>query len=319
MFDNRRRARQRAAIFIIALILSLAACQQTPSVAQKPPATPSPTPLSPTPTLPPPQYAVTMQRNVAYGPITPAETLDLCQPLNAPIPHPAIMFIHGGGWSAGDKQQYDPVCQYFAAEGYVAATINYRLAPASTWPAQLVDAQLAMRWLRAQADQLQLDPQRLCAFGDSAGGHLAVFLGALTTIHPGDEAQLLANQSPQASCVVDEFGPVNLIQLASIHPDAMHSLFGGPTPQSDPALYRDASPIFAISPQTSPMIIVQGTQDTTVPPSQSQELQQALQQNHVPVVYISYNGGHEFSGLDAQQAEAIRAQIFAILAAHEHP
>jgi acetyl esterase/lipase len=269
----------------------------------------------------PPKYTVRIRWNLAYGP-QPDEVLDLCLPQGASGPHPAVVIIHGGGWIQGDKRYFDGLCHALASRGFVAAAIDYRLALQYTWPAQLVDAQLAVRWLRAQAAQIGADPQRICAYGDSAGGQLAVFLGVLATSHPGDEANLLANESPHVSCVVDEFGPVNLAMLLTATPWGRgigKALFGAPPAPDNVARYRDASPFYDVSPQSAPVLIIQGTRDMVVPPGQSRALQRALEQNHVPVQYISYAGGHEFNGLSQQQQAIITARAIAFLSAREHP
>lgn len=266
-------------------------------------------------------YMTKESLNVSYGPLS-AEQLNLCQPVSAPGPHPGVLLIHGGAWIMGNKSVDETTCETLAERGFVAATINYRLAqpaqPATQWPAQLVDAQLAVRWLRAHAPQLSLDAHHICAWGDSAGGHLAVFLGTLKTIHAGDEAHLYADESPTVSCVVDEFGPVDLTgnNLPNLN-SALHTLFGGATYQQNSALYRDASPIFDITAQNAPTLIVQGTKDTLVPPShESEALLQALQKHHVLVQYIAYNGQHSFFGLRSQQITAIEAQEIAFITAH---
>lgn len=177
----------------------------------------------------------------------------------------------------------------------------------------MVDVQLAVRWIRPQANKLHFDPQRLCSWGESAGGHLAVFLGVLKTIHWGDEASLLTNESPSVSCVVDKFGPVDLTQANLNHlTSELHILFGDASPES----YYDASPIFDVTAQSAPMQIVQGTKDTTVPPAQSKELEAALQKEKVPVQYISYQGVHTFQGLTKAQTDAIMNQSLDYLAAH---
>ena len=266
-------------------------------------------------------YMAKESMNVSYGPF-PAEQLDLCQPTNAPGLHPGILLIHGGAWIMGNKNVNDTMCETLAERGFVAVTINYRLAqpsqPATQWPAQLVDAQLAVRWMRAHAAQLSLDSRQMCAWGDSAGGHLAVFLGTLKTIHAGDEAHLYADESPAVSCVVDEFGPVDLTgnTMPNLN-SALRTLFGGITYQQNPAPYRDASPIFDVTTQNVPTLIVQGTKDTLVPPThESKALLQTLQQHHVPVQYIAYNGQHGFFGLNRQQIIAIEAQEIAFITAH---
>lgn len=303
-------------MLLLVLLMGLVACNGGSSVGRQPTATPLPSAMAG-------QWQsygqFMMRQDVVYGPLADMQTLDICLPVGIPGPYPGVVLIHGGAWSSGNKEHYDPSCGRLASQGFVAATINYRLAPAAPWPAQLVDAQLAVRWLRSQAGQLELDAQRICAWGDSAGAHLAVFLGVLATIHPGDMAGVLANQSPHVSCVVDAFGPVDMVQMAQTpHANVIRSLLGGATPESDPAIYQDASPILLVSPKSAPMLIIHGTQDTVVPPSQSQELQQALRQQHVSAQYISYDGGHEFVGLTSDQLQAIVSQIMAFLGAQEH-
>lgn len=265
------------------------------------------------------QFQVTTQMNVSYGPL-PDEVLDLCTPQNSTINHPGVLLLHGGGWMSGDKSSYDALCRLLAARGWVAATINYRLAPRYTWPDQLVDSQLAVRWLRAHAAQYGLDPPRLCSWGSSAGGHLAVFLGVLASLHPGDEAGLLTTQSPHVSCVVDEFGPVDLtVPLGPGAVPVLRDLFGGATQESNPAVYRDASPIFAVSSQSAPTLIIQGSQDQVVDPGQSQELFQALQRLRITVDYISYDGGHGFAGLSQHQQAALEQRAISFLVTEERP
>ncbi|MBE3560508.1 MAG: alpha/beta hydrolase [Ktedonobacteraceae bacterium] len=321
---------KRQSLFLACLILLsliLGACGEVVS-----PSTSTPSPSTSTPTastaLPPARYSATIQRNISYGPLA-AETLNLCLPKDAAGPRPAVILIHGGACIKGDASMHDTMCQRLAEQGFVAATINYRLAQSSDastrWPAQLVDTQLAVRWLRSQATRLNLDPQRLCSWGTSAGGHLAVFVGNLKTIHPGDQAHLLADQSPTVSCVVDNFGPVDLVKLAespqgksSRGQEVMQTLLGV-SYQQNAVIYRDASPIFVVSNQSVPTLIVQGTRDTVVPPDQSAELQQALQQHHVAVQYISYDGGHGFQGLTKQQKDAIFAQEINYLIAQQKP
>ncbi len=270
------------------------------------------------------QDQVNWQQNVAYGPL-PQEKLDICRPAGATTPRPGIILMHGGGWMLGDKRTDTWLCKNLASLGFVVVNVDYRLAtrnlqPQLIWPAQLVDVQLAVRWMRAHASQLGLDSGRICSDGISAGGHLAVFLGVLATIHPGNEASLYANQSPQVSCVVDNFGPVDVANVQESAPLRIYfPVFGRATQQSDPAIYRDASPIFDVSPQSAPMLIVQGTHDAVVLPGQSRELQQALLRNHVPVQYISYIGGHSFLHVSQQQIASIYGQEAAYLVAQEHP
>jgi acetyl esterase/lipase len=288
------------------------------------PLTPLPSDVYPTqvPPLPSGTYQVTTQKNLAYGfQSNVAARLDLCTPLGASGLRPGVVLIHGGGFVQGDKNDYETFCTALASHGFVVATVGYRLAPQNKWPAPLEDAQLAVRWMRAHASENQLDPQRLCSMGDSAGGHLATFLGVLKTIYPGDEASLLSDQSPAVSCVVDAFGPIDFVTLNTI--PSWQGLFSVMFSQADlqgnPNLLRQASPITYVSAQSAPALVIQGIIDDTVPQSQSQELQQAYQQAGASVAYISYTGGHEYSGLSSQQHAAINQQILSFLTDREHP
>jgi acetyl esterase/lipase len=299
---------------VLVCLPALAACASA-AVAGSVPVTPFATVA-----LPAPRFHAELRPDLQYGPYA-AQTLDLCVPAGATGTRPGVVLIHGGAWMGGDKLRWRSLCEQLAAQGFVAASIDYRLAPEWPWPAQLVDAQLAVRWLRAQAVSLSLDARHLCAYGDSAGGHLAVFLGALQSIHAGDLATTLTAQSPAVSCVVDDFGPTDLVSLAPtpLGQQIAGPLFGGKTPQSDPALYRDASPVFAVTPASAPMLLLQGTRDGVVPASQSAELAQALRSLHVPVQYVTYDGDHEFNGLPAASQRALLDLTIAFLLAHTPP
>lgn len=317
--DAEFRGIGRALYTLLLLPLLLGACGENAPATK---AAPSTSLQMPATTLPHPRYAITIQHDVAYGPL-PAEKLDLCLPEKAAGARPGVILVHGGAWTGGDKTTLGGPCRLLAQQGFVAATVNYRLATKSVtstrWPTQLVDVQLAVRWLRFQAPKLNLDPQRIGAWGSSAGGHLVIFLGSLKTIRSGDQAQLLASESPAISWVVDEFGPIDLTANKEAALNSNLLILFGASYQQNPAAYRDASPLFSINSQSAPTLIIQGTQDGLVPPAQSIELQQTLQKNHVPVQYISYNAGHGFHGLTKGQQRAIVAQEVNYLIGLEHP
>lgn len=241
-----------------------------------------------------PQYQVTTLTDQAYGPLAAqGERLDLCVPQGVATPRPGIILIHGGGWIAGDKKDFATLCTYFAGLGLVVANIDYRLGPTFPWPAQIVDAQLAVRFLRAHAALIHLDSKRLCSFGASAGAHLAMFLGILAAIHPGDEASLMSQEPVQTTCVVSWSGPVDLLTLPQANATikaAINGLFGA---VPDPASVRDASPIFQVTASTAPMLLIQGTTDEIVPHTQAGRMQQALRNAGVFVQLAETNGGHD--------------------------
>ncbi|NQX12601.1 alpha/beta hydrolase [Microbacteriaceae bacterium VKM Ac-2855] len=126
--------------------------------------------------------AVTIDADVVYDPAT-GQTVDICSPADGGDSLPAVLEIHGGSWARGDKADanWRPICQWLASEGFVAVSVNYRLAPAAVFPAQLDDVTAAADWLRTNADSYGVDPDRIAAFGGSAGGNLASLLGTTTS------------------------------------------------------------------------------------------------------------------------------------------
>ncbi len=124
------------------------------------------------------------------------------------------MLIHGGGWISGSRGTVGKLGEILAGAGIVVFNIDYRLAkagePATQWPAQIVDAQLAVRFIRGHAAELDIDPAHIGAMGDSVGGQLAMLLGALRTVVHADQDGLYPDQRPDVSVVVDEFGPTDI-------------------------------------------------------------------------------------------------------------
>jgi acetyl esterase/lipase len=280
-----------------------------------------------------PSYAVQETTNLAYGPYSSGtnstETYNQCLPVNAPSNRPGLILIHGGSWIGGDKTrgQFETLCNEFAAEGYVVFNLDYRLASLyksknNQWPDQIGDIQLAVRYMRANAAHLGLDPTRICAYGSSSGSQLSLLSNELQTIHASDVSTIDANYSPTTQCTIDLFGPTDLTLLYNEVPSIqtnLYDLLDYQTPTSDPTIYQDASPVDNIAPQTGPVYICQGTEDTTVPPDQSQELQQDLQTDGIPYYYQQYIGSHGFTGLTKDETHMIEEQMNAFLVNQEHP
>ena len=150
------------------------------------------------------------------------------------------------------------------------------------------------------AVELNIDPARICALGDSAGAHLAVFLAVLRQTVPGDRSNELATASSSVTCAVDNFGPVDLT-VPSPFRGALHRLAGTDDVRQVEEIGREASPLFMVSAATSPMMIVQGDDDLNVPPAQSEALADALRKVHVPLIYVTFSGGHEFKNAQAEK------------------
>ncbi len=240
--------------------------------------------------------------DVEYGTVGESKlTLDAYVPADTTKKHPALVLIHGGSWVAGDKQFYAPMGQALAQRGYSAFSINYRLVTktANKYPAQLDDAQRAVRWIRAHADEYGVDPTRIGALGDSAGGYLAAFLGTRDTRDNSDAS--LAAHSSRVQCVVDFYGPTDLTvspeETSKSNPIAVNIVknFLGKTPEEAPALYKESSPITYVDKQSAPFLIVHGTKDWLVPPSQSERLYDALHSAGVPATLLQgYKLDHAF-------------------------
>lgn len=234
-------------------------------------------------------------RDVAYG-TDPAQKMDVFTPVGFTGLRPGVVLIHGGGWEGGDKGFYAPLGQALAAKGFVAFSINYRLTPASHYPAQVEDAQNAVRWMRAHAAQYHLDPARVGALGDSAGGYLAVVLGTR-------DLDAAPAQSSHVQCVVDFYGPTDLTGMTPAAPlndsqkyalRVLHDLLGT-TREENPAAYKAASPLFDVSARSAPTLIIQGADDPLVPPDQSEKLADALHGAGVETfLALIYKQGHGF-------------------------
>ena len=245
--------------------------------------------------------------NIAYGPDV-EEVGDLYLPPPVPGGTPAVVQIHGGGWTSGSRQGDATIPPLFTAQGVAVFNIDYRLVkrrkPSTWWPASLIDVQLAVRYLRAHAAEYGIDPARIGAMGDSAGAQLAVFLGMLSGTVPGDRADLYPEVSPKVAAVVDEFGPMVIPMGAPGIDGLVEDLFG--TARRTDELVQNASPLAAVNRESAPVYIVQGRNDPIVPMIHSQRLHQALQAEGVPVTLVTYEGGHEYYDVPLEEAHALR-------------
>ncbi len=232
--------------------------------------------------------------------------LNLARPGSGPGPFPAVLCIHGGGFRAGDRKVYDSLCRQLAGRGYVAATVDYRLAPKSPFPAAVHDVKAAVRWLRAHASEYQIDPDRIGVTGGSAGGHLAQFLG-VTAGRPefeGDGGN--AGQASRVACVVNFYGPSDLTRSYGKSVDAAEVLplfLGGDLEHARPR-HIVASPLSWATPDSAPTLCVHGTKDPYVAFEQATWIIDRLKAVGVEAELLSLEGaGHGFKGEDARRAE----------------
>jgi acetyl esterase/lipase len=212
-----------------------------------------------------------------------AQTLDLYEPPDGAVQHPLLIIVHGGSWARGNSamDQQSQLTQRVMigalTHGFAVASINYRLAPADRWPAQIVDTRCAVRYLRANAARWHVDPARFTALGDSAGAHLASLDALSSRQEPQWNNGEYAAESSGLQAVVDCWGPVDLIApgWSRLAVGIGRNVFGvGLGAQTD--VLRRASPVTYVHPGAPPFLIIQGTSDTLVPPRQSAELQSRL-------------------------------------------
>jgi acetyl esterase/lipase len=239
-----------------------------------------------------------LQTDIVYGIVADADLkLDLAQP-DGPGPFPTVICIHGGAWMSGSKSGWTPVMLLLNQNGYAAAAVDYRFAPAHQYPAQIDDVRLAVRYLRAHAAELKIDPTRLAVAGDSAGGHLALMVG-------------LQNPEEGVRGIIDLYGPSDMTRWQAT-PDGEKALgmdsgkllemvFG--TQDRTSTALKNASPLFFVASGRPPVLTLHGDSDPIVKIEQSEWLHDALRKAGVPEKLVVVKGAsHGFQGADLQIA-----------------
>ncbi len=248
--------------------------------------------------------------------------LTLCRPKQIDGLAPAVVFIHGGGWSGGHRDRWQGACEELARRGFVAVTVTYRLAPAFPFPAAVEDVQAAVRWLRANAERLKINPTRIGAAGDSAGGHLAQCLGVgvdtrLAAPPPADHPSGAGDQPTRVQCVVNIYGPNDMTRMKGPHVDGVLKNFLGGDVEAARHRYVLASPFDWVTPEAAPTLIIHGTKDDIVPYEQATIMQERLKGVNVEVELLTLEGaGHGFQGENSDKANAA---MYAWLESHLKP
>jgi acetyl esterase/lipase len=252
-------------------------------------------------------------------PATDTQVLDLWVPADATGPVPVVVFVHGGGWVEGDKDQVRSKLPALLDAGFAVASVDYRLAEQAIFPAAVRDAKAAIRWLRANADANGLDPDAIAVWGESAGGNMAALVGVT-----GDQATVFDDPSlgnPETSsavqAAVDWFGPVDLLAMQQMERDdavcddpydhdagdAYESRWLGIAMQYDIDVAERADPITYIptSGVLPPFSIAHGDADCVVDIRQSRLLIEALDEAGDPPQVTTLTGGtHMDARFDAE-------------------
>jgi acetyl esterase/lipase len=271
------------------LLAPLLAAALLPSAA---PAQPRPDPRGP----------VTVERDIPYaGGGNPRQRLDLYLPAaRGARKLPVIVFIHGGGWMNGDKDDgADRLVPFVRSGEYAGVSVGYRLTGEAIWPAQVHDVKAAVRWVRANASRYGLDSGRIGAWGRSAGAHLALLLGT-----SGDATELEGELGPHraessaVAAVANEFGVTDMLAVLGQPSDIDRARRGAPEARllggaitEHPERARAASPVTYVTPGDPPVLTLHGTADRTVPYDQAVRLDAALKKAGVTSYFVTVRGG----------------------------
>jgi acetyl esterase/lipase len=256
------------------------------------------------------------------------QTARISAPANLDKPAPAAVYLHGGSWIGGNQESggfiISEIGPALNAAGFVVANVDYRLGPEAKWPAQIEDAKCAIRYLRAYAKALHIDPGHIGTWGHSAGGHLAALLGTAGPSAGWDTGAYVKYPST-VEAVADLSGPANLVTMSTegasgAVQDNFIKLLGPVPPEQLQQELKAASPVTYVSPEDPPFLIIHGELDVIVHPSQSQELATSLKAAGVRVtLVIVKGGGHALDELGAQPStEEITRMVVDFFVANLH-
>ncbi len=264
-----------------------------------------------------------MKADVPYQEKPARVTLDVHYLKDAEGIRPALVVIHGGGWTNLDKNYLTWLAKDAAKRGYVVFNINYRLAGEAKYPAAVEDCQAAIRWVRANAKRYNVDPNRVGVFGESAGGHLACMMGLLDS-----RDKTTPDVSSRATCVVDFYGvtdltPAELPKEKYSQADAFVAIceyFIGKKHSEAPELFAEASPLTHVTKEACPFIAIHGDADPIVPHEQSVQLVEKLKAVGVEATLHTVKGGkHGPSFGNAPGKDAAYEAMWEFLARHLKP
>ncbi|MFN0171580.1 MAG: alpha/beta hydrolase fold domain-containing protein [Bryobacteraceae bacterium] len=251
-----------------------------------------------------------VQRDLVYGQAGGVDLkLDFARPSEGSGPFPLVICIHGGAWRSGSKSGYAVALPLLVQHGYAAASLDYRLAPRYPFPAQIEDVRRAVRYLDQRAAGFKIDPNRLGAMGDSAGGHLALLLGLSD---PNDTIRAVVNLYGPADLPRWKAGPEGEAALTMSSAKVLDTVFG--TSDRASVTLRAASPIHQIGKARPAVLTLHGEADPVVKAEQAIWLHQALRTAGFQEKLVIVKGAsHGLQGTDL--ANAI-GEVTEFLAAH---
>lgn len=247
-----------------------------------------------------PQFA----QNVVYGEADPTQQVMNIYTLEPrDKPRPVVVLVHGGAFVWGSPTDMSSSARMFTDQGFVTFSIGYRLFDEVTgensFPAALDDVQLAVRWIRANAAEFNVDPERIAAIGVSTGGQLAGLLGTMET---RDTALPLEEFSSRVTCVVSISGDLDLrVPLDPSWIPLYNEIIGG-TLEDHPELYAASSPAFHVDEETGPFMVVHGNADVDSPFQQALNMVAALAAANIEYVFAEFPGGDHIGVISQPQS-----------------
>ena len=258
---------------------------------------------------------IEVQADVEYGKAGERSLkLDVIKPkVASDKPRPCVVWIHGGGWQNGNKTSGTQRLAALVASGdYVGVSVGYRLTDEATWPGQIHDCKAAIRYIRANAKSLGINPDKIGVWGSSAGGHLVSMLGTSGDVKELEGKNGSPDVSSRVTCVVDFCGPSDFLAIPADGPRVsepsgpLYKLFGGPLKEKQ-ALAKEASPVTYVTADDPPFLIMHGTEDRTVAMNQAERLHDAQKKAGTSTTFVKITGGgHGIGGPKVEE----RVQAF---------
>lgn len=237
--------------------------------------------------------------------------VDVYVPRNSDGPAPTFIYYHGGGWVGGSKEANILRLLPYLEQGWAAVNVQYRLGDVSLAPAAVEDSLCALQWVEANAEQFGFDPERLVVSGNSAGGHLALTSGMLTS-DSEMARQCVGATIPKVAAIVNWYGITDVGDLLSGENEKSYAVrwMGSMADRFD--LAKQVSPMNYVTSQLPPIITIHGDADPTVPYNHAVQLHRALDQAEVTNQLITVpNGGH--GGFPANEMLRAYDSIFKFL------
>jgi acetyl esterase/lipase len=258
--------------------------------------------------------------NLTYVSVDGHESkLDIYRRRDDPGPHPTLMYIHGGGWNSGHKEDGLMYTLPWLEMGWNVVNVEYRLGDVAAAPGAVEDCQCALRWVAAHAAEYRIDPARIVVMGDSSGGHLALTTGMIPA-SAGLDRPCHSSETPlpKVAAIISWFGITDLVDLLQGPNKREYAVAWLAKSANRDEMARRVSPLTWARPDLPPIVIIHGDADPTVPYSQSVKLRDALTAVHAPNLLITIPGG-KHGGFSPEERIRIYVAIREFLAKYGLP